>query len=509
MIEAEAIIYWLIISNLMIIITSLIRYLFKRKVGSKWINLLWVIVMIRLLCPIVPSRSFHLMGEQKLNFVLARLVQMDEQESADKIAKQLAQMEDKVARKATQSPEEDVISKKETEALLVEEDAIITEKTRQVNAQIEGNKLYKDLLHIGLAGSCIVGSYFICTYYYLRRRLKQYPIIKQQKVLECLEHIKSELGIRSNLQLIEGTSPMLVGFLKPIIIIPTSYSLEELNLILMHECMHYKRKDQILNILQLVALSIHWYNPLVWLMTKWVQEDREWACDTDVLSRGQNRKQYATLLVRISVQDKKEYYLAQAMKRSSKHLEGRIKSMFEQNQRKKKDVILVGVLAAGIFIYGLTNSENIQGHENSIELTENSVTIAENDVLEINGIKIEQGKGETIMTVDIPTLKRGKNQIIGPFQLQQGDTWEVSLKWEGEGQIYALCQQDPNKPFNDCQCILQMDSPITKQQFTIEQSGEYYFMIGHKNDFLSFKDESELKDIKGEIVVKHRNEAMA
>lgn len=65
------------------------------------------------------------------------------------------------------------------------------------------------------------------------------------------------------------TSPMLLGIIKPQIILPQrEYTKEGMEYILSHEMTHYKRKDLWVKLLIITARTIHWFNPFVCLMER-------------------------------------------------------------------------------------------------------------------------------------------------------------------------------------------------------------------------------------------------
>lgn len=97
--------------------------------------------------------------------------------------------------------------------------------------------------------------------------------------------------------------PFILGFLHPRIYLPTNLSESEQELILLHECVHLRRKDYIIKPIALLITCLHWFNPLIWLAYLLFSEDMERACDEAVLdeSSGQIRKQYASSLLVLSV----------------------------------------------------------------------------------------------------------------------------------------------------------------------------------------------------------------
>lgn len=96
-------------------------------------------------------------------------------------------------------------------------------------------------------------------------------------------------------------SPMMTGFFRPSILLPEAdFTPEELEVILLHEFVHYQRKDLWYKLLLIVANAVHWFNPLVYLMVRQANRDLEYSCD-DAVTRGRDlefRKQYSMTILK-------------------------------------------------------------------------------------------------------------------------------------------------------------------------------------------------------------------
>lgn len=107
--------------------------------------------------------------------------------------------------------------------------------------------------------------------------------VKDGEVLQILTEECAKLKISAlpavKISHAAGT-PMLMGLLKPQIVLPRSdYSAEELRLILRHELFHFKRKDIFYQLITLIFVSLHWFNPAVHIMAKATEADCETSCD--------------------------------------------------------------------------------------------------------------------------------------------------------------------------------------------------------------------------------------
>lgn len=80
-------------------------------------------------------------------------------------------------------------------------------------------------------------------------------------------------------------SPFVMGILKPKIYLPSTLADGELGYIIAHEKHHIRRRDPAVKFLAFVALTLHWFNPLVWLAYVLFSKDMEMSCDEAVIKK--------------------------------------------------------------------------------------------------------------------------------------------------------------------------------------------------------------------------------
>ena len=107
-------------------------------------------------------------------------------------------------------------------------------------------------------------------------------------------------GVR--VRILEGLdSPLTYGILKPTILLPSRFPLEDtkrLNHVLQHELSHIRNRDILTKLVLIIAAAVHWFNPFVWLMLCLANQDMEMRCDAQaVSSMGNERIAYAKSLV--------------------------------------------------------------------------------------------------------------------------------------------------------------------------------------------------------------------
>jgi hypothetical protein len=98
--------------------------------------------------------------------------------------------------------------------------------------------------------------------------------------------------------------PTAIGFLKPVVVIPTwalhELSTAELNSILIHELAHLRRWDDWTNLAQQVLKALLFFHPAVWWIENKLALEREMACDDAVLAETANPRGYAKCLISVA-----------------------------------------------------------------------------------------------------------------------------------------------------------------------------------------------------------------
>jgi hypothetical protein len=141
------------------------------------------------------------------------------------------------------------------------------------------------------------------------RLLRYRRLIEQagNKVNSRLQQIAVEearlAGIDGEIRLLASPlaqSPMLVGFFRPTILLPSEHLPDgDARFILAHELTHFRRKDLWKKLLFLMVRCAHWFNPIVYLLNRDFSRWLETSCDEYVVSSldRDQRKEYGRLLI--------------------------------------------------------------------------------------------------------------------------------------------------------------------------------------------------------------------
>lgn len=203
----------------------------------------------------------------------------------------------------------------------------------------------RTILLLYLAGALVTAGILLAQKYSYSRRLKNALLIEHNETINTLLR-EMDMGHILVFTNDEIASPLVCGLLAPRIYLPTRMdfgSTELLRHILSHETMHIRRKDNWLKTVMLVALCIHWFNPLVWILSRYLASDLEMACDEAVLRRydhgdeaEENKKNYAMSLLAMAVSGSRQTLLYSAF--SKTEVEKRIQNVL--HYRKASALLL-------------------------------------------------------------------------------------------------------------------------------------------------------------------------
>lgn len=211
------------------------------------------------------------------------------------------------------------------------------------------------LICIWLTGAAIMmGRYIISYLSFLRKVVPKYRHRSKDKP----EIIKSPIIY----------SPMLIGFFRPILLIPEApMSDEEYNMALKHEMVHYRRHDSWLKLFAAFVNSIHWFNPISYIMVNIIGEACEYACDEEVVRAmdADERKRYSEMILNIACQSSPA--LSSSIARSKSQLLRRFELIMDKRVKK---ITAKGTLAAALAVIGIAAASAFAFADGSAELFE-------------------------------------------------------------------------------------------------------------------------------------------
>ncbi len=377
------IIQWTLNASSVILIVFLLEFTIGRKMKKTYQCALWGIVLVRLLIPSMPSSSWSLLSvfPQNKQVVNTRSSQFDVLPDLQTL---IGDQDEEVLVNGNTIEEEQ--RKIRLDYNNIQEDS----KAESNNGQISNVFQRRILYIIWLVGTLGLGSYWVIGYIQAKRKIKKLDEISDETILKLFEECKVRVIGKhrgKNIKLVAWHDCVIFGILKPIIALSRDKSEQELEVILLHELTHYRYKDYLLTYVQLIVLSLHWFNPLVWLAVKQMKEDMEYACDERVIRLGISKKNYANTLLSMIHQEKEGRktipYMpvstfAQGMGSGMQEAKHRIKKIAGMKKSRLMgsvlSIVLVSFLAVGCLTDAPVNSEKVK--------LENEESILEQSVLE-------------------------------------------------------------------------------------------------------------------------------
>jgi TonB family protein len=120
------------------------------------------------------------------------------------------------------------------------------------------------------------------------------------------ELLATRLGLRQLVRVVEAGAvdiPSLIGWWRPVILLPVGalagLSPAQADAILVHELVHIRRHDYLVNGLQHVAETLLFYHPAVWWVSRRMRIEREHCCDAVVVQICGDPIDYAVALVEL------------------------------------------------------------------------------------------------------------------------------------------------------------------------------------------------------------------
>lgn len=207
-----------------------------------------------------------------------------------------------------------------------------------------------------------------------------------ETIASCLQDLCVDMGIERCLPVYVHRyiqTPMLIGVVKPCIVLPdVRFSESHYRMVLRHELTHYKQCDILYKWFVHIVVSLHWFNPLVYLMRKEIDRACELACDERILSTldAANRHVYGdTLMVSVQSREKAEKTAAVfvAMSEDGHNLKERLTSIMSYSTssiRKRifSTVLAVVLITASVFTGAYTAAASgnalAMRHEETVSL---------------------------------------------------------------------------------------------------------------------------------------------
>lgn len=442
--------------SLLILALLLGKRFLKDKISRQWQYYIWLIVLLRLLLPFGPEVSLMGKAYQAVDQAISQTVPLPPQQNApgDNLAPAVGAEQHN---EPVNSPADDITTAHQFQdiGVLLINHIWLVWLVAALGLLIRKITIYQGFVRYIKAGLTPVSDI---------QRLNELSIVAEQ------------LGIKKPIELCVNplvSSPLLIGFFRPCIVLPSADIPEkDFRYIILHELTHYKRRDMFYKWLVQITVCLHWFNPLVYLMSREITKACEFSCDEAVLAKmgSSNAQDYGKTLLdaMVAVGRYKENLGAVTLSENKELLKERLGAIMKFKKKSKAIQLLTGMLtlcivfsAAFVGIYPTAAAADVPNSINTEKsvppLFDNSQTAdnsSEMETLDFKGTSYYLVYNEAQLRA-IGTGKYGMNLNYmqqADISLSAGDwvpigTWDDPFTgtYNGNGfEITGLTMTDPD-----------------------------------------------------------------
>jgi beta-lactamase regulating signal transducer with metallopeptidase domain len=198
---------------------------------------------------------------------------------------------------------------------------------------------------------------------------------------ETLRGLERESGIIRPLRLLASTAaiePGILGIFRPALLLPAGISerltTNELESVLTHELCHVRYCDNLAAALHMFVEALFWFHPFTWWIGARLVDERERACDEEVLARGSDPQTYAESILKIC-----KFYLESPVilaagvtgSNLKKRIEAIMRHLPGRNLESTKKVLFATIAALAFAVpimFGFTNAATNHAQKQSAPL---------------------------------------------------------------------------------------------------------------------------------------------
>lgn len=336
--------------SILAILIFTLKPLIKHRFSKALLYYVWIIVLLRLILPFSFEESFinKIFYKQEVETPIAYQETVALHQKSESSAVNLETMSGNSVNSGQSA------DNKNNEVVLVES-SIKSEVSSYYSSII---KYLKDnMLFLWLVGFLLILGKNLLGYgtflkYVARGNKEAYP--EEKSLLFNLIKGGKQVELKRNSFV---STPMLIGILKPCILIPDIYFNEkQLRNILLHELIHFKRFDIGIKWLTMITVTVHWFNPIVYFIKKEINYACELSCDEAVIKNlnAADRQSYGDTLIALVVEQSYPVGVLQAtMCEEKRSLKERLLAIMQYSRKSKVIRVLSGLMVIAIIISGL------------------------------------------------------------------------------------------------------------------------------------------------------------
>ncbi len=278
------------------------------------------------------------------------------------------------------------------------------------------------LAMVWLAGIAVLVLYSLISYWRVKRK------------------VATAVLLRDNIYQSENVgSPFVLGIFAPKIYLPFAISEQDREQVIAHEAAHIHRRDYLWKPLGFFLLTLHWFNPLIWLSYVLLCRDIELACDEKVIKNWDDtqKAEYSQALLNCSVH--RRLIAACPLAFGEVSVKNRVKSVLHYKKPAFWIVVVSVVVSIAVAVCFLTNppTDTLQGEKVSFAIKKTTIPAQQIDwykksyffengqcylqynqqkdgavvVIDKNGEIVQDGLSSDSLPSSVPLLERGEWEL--------------------------------------------------------------------------------------------------
>jgi uncharacterized protein (TIGR03435 family) len=161
------------------------------------------------------------------------------------------------------------------------------------------------LVSIWIAGLVMVLLRWFVRWRRMRTLVASATTLETGREVDILRRLSPRYRVSGGLPVVLSDTPIepgVFGIYRPVLLWPRGIaerlSDEQIEAVLAHELCHLRRRDNLAAALHMVVQAVFWFYPLVWWMGARLVDERERACDEEVIRRGSEPEVYAESILK-------------------------------------------------------------------------------------------------------------------------------------------------------------------------------------------------------------------